>query len=207
MHIAAAIGLLITSGSRVVFRLLVVTLATLLMVRLRVLPIIRAPHLLMPARHLVATITTLSIDIVALLVLAHTLFTPELPRLQVTFMCWIAFWLLVPTVTTLNIPGMALLILVFLVIASRLLLRMWLGHIGAGPARRIRVLGGAGQVLRMGLPGGLVGEGVDDFPGTEERIARPIGAAAAAAARACGELSGKFAKKSRHGGYCEAGGR
>lgn len=124
LHIAAAIGLLITSGSQVVFRLLVVTLATLLIVRLRVLPMIGAPHLLIPARHLVATIPTLSVDIVALLVLAHTLFTPELLRLQVTSMCWIASWLLVPTVTTLNIPGMALLILVFLVIASRLLLRM-----------------------------------------------------------------------------------
>jgi len=203
--IAAAVSLLMTSGLLIAFRLLVATLTTLLMILLRMLSTIGVPDLLMPARLLVAAVATFSVDIVALLVLAYRLFTPELPRLQVTSRCRIASRLLVSTVVALAIPGMALLILVCAMLAPILLLRMRLGDIATAATRQVRILGRAGRVLRVGLPRGLVGEGVEDFPGTGGLSVRPTGAAGAAAARACGELSGEFAKKSRHGLYCQAG--
>merc|ERR1711939_233568 len=193
-----------TSGLLIAFRLLVATLTTLLMILLRMLSTIGVPDLLMPARLLVAAVATFSVDIVALLVLAYRLFTPELPRLQVTSRCRIASRLLVSTVVALAIPGMALLILVCAMLAP-ILLRMRLGDIATAATRQVRILGRAGRVLRVGLPRGLVGEGVEDFPGTGGLSVSPTGAAGAAAARACGELSGEFAKKSRHGLYCQAG--
>jgi hypothetical protein len=159
-----------------------------------------AVRLLMASGLLVATLTT------PLMVLAYTLFTAELPRLQMSSRCRIASGLLVSAVAALVVPGMTLLILVCVTLAPILLLRIRLGDIGAGAAaRRVRVLGRAGEILRVGLPGDLIGEGVEDFPGTGGLGVRPTGTTAATAARTCGELSGKFAKKSRHGGYCEAG--
>lgn len=132
MLIAAAVSLLMTCGLLIAFRLLEAILAPLLMILLRMLSTIGVPGLLMPDRRLVAAVTAFSVDMVALLVLAYRLFTPELPRVQVTSGCRIASGLLISAVAALAKPGVALLILVCAMLAQILLLRMRFGAIGAG---------------------------------------------------------------------------
>ena len=141
-----------------------------------------ASVLLVASMLLVATVTTLSVATVSLLVLARMLLTSELPSLRVTSRCRVASRLLVSIVAALAIPGMALLVLTCVLLAPVLLLRMRLGAVGRRAARRVRTLGRAGEVLRVGLPCRLVGEGVEEFPRTGRLRVGPTGAVPAARA-------------------------